>query len=56
MLRDALKRMGRADLIGNGERHLIPNWQPKGTRGKGEGVLGAKTFRTQRSRPKAKSD
>jgi hypothetical protein len=23
-LRDGLKRMGRADLIGNGERHLVP--------------------------------
>ncbi len=28
LLRDALKRMGRADLIGNGKRHLIPAWQP----------------------------
>ena len=28
MLREALKRMGRADLIGNGKRHLIPAWQP----------------------------
>ncbi|MCU0735385.1 MAG: DUF3362 domain-containing protein, partial [Methylotetracoccus sp.] len=27
-LRDALKRMGRADLIGNGKHHLIPAWQP----------------------------
>ena len=24
MLREGLKRMGRGDLIGNGERHLIP--------------------------------
>jgi radical SAM superfamily enzyme YgiQ (UPF0313 family) len=24
VLREALKRMGRADLIGNGERHLVP--------------------------------
>ncbi|WP_031432210.1 YgiQ family radical SAM protein [Methylomarinum vadi] len=31
MLRDALKRMGRADLIGNGKQHLIPSYQPKGT-------------------------
>ena len=30
-LREALKRMGRADLIGSGKRHLIPAWQPKGT-------------------------
>lgn len=31
LLRDALKRLGRADLIGNGKRHLIPTWQPAGT-------------------------
>jgi hypothetical protein len=31
MLRDALKAMGRADLIGNGKHHLIPSFQPKGT-------------------------
>ena len=28
MLREALKKMGRADLIGNGKQHLIPAWQP----------------------------
>jgi uncharacterized radical SAM protein YgiQ len=28
MLRDALTRMGRNDLIGNGKKHLLPNWQP----------------------------
>jgi hypothetical protein len=28
VLRDALKRMGRADLIGNGKHHLIPAYQP----------------------------
>jgi len=28
MLRAALKRMGRADLIGPGKRCLIPDWQP----------------------------
>ncbi len=27
-LRDALKAMGRADLIGNGRHHLIPSFQP----------------------------
>ena len=31
LLRDALKRMGRADLIGNGKHHLIPAYQPVGT-------------------------
>ena len=28
MLREALKKMGRADLIGNGKKHLVPAWQP----------------------------
>ena len=28
MLREALKTMGRADLIGNGSNHLVPAWQP----------------------------
>jgi hypothetical protein len=28
LLRDALKAMGRADLIGNGKHHLIPAYQP----------------------------
>jgi uncharacterized radical SAM protein YgiQ len=30
LLREALKRMGRADLIGNGKHHLVPLWQPAG--------------------------
>jgi len=33
MLRAALKRMGRSDLIGNGKQHLVPGWQPAGTSG-----------------------
>jgi uncharacterized radical SAM protein YgiQ len=41
-LREALKRMGRADLIGNGKHHLVPAYQP---------VVGARPpgrpFRTQ---------
>lgn len=28
LLREALKTMGRADLIGNGKQHLIPRFQP----------------------------
>ncbi|MDN3546409.1 MAG: YgiQ family radical SAM protein [Roseateles asaccharophilus] len=28
VLREALKAMGRADLIGNGKQHLIPSYQP----------------------------
>jgi len=30
LLREALKNMGQAKLIGNGKHHLIPTWQPKG--------------------------
>lgn len=37
LLRVALKRMGREDLIGNGKRHLIPTWQPEGTGRRSEG-------------------
>jgi len=31
MLREALRRMGRADLIGGGKHQLVPSWQPAGT-------------------------
>ncbi|HEU4655724.1 MAG TPA: YgiQ family radical SAM protein [Steroidobacteraceae bacterium] len=31
ILREALRRMGRADLIGPGKHQLIPAWQPAGT-------------------------
>ena len=31
LIREALKDMGRNDLIGNGKHHLIPSFQPKGT-------------------------
>ena len=33
LLRDALKEMGRSDLIGNSKQHLIPSYQPKSTEG-----------------------
>ena len=48
-IREALTRMGRADLIGNGKHHLVPNWQPKGT-GKtgGEGVRLGRKHGTQK--------
>jgi len=45
LLRDALKRMGRADLIGNGKQHLIPATQPRGWKPKG--TAAGKTFLTQ---------
>jgi uncharacterized radical SAM protein YgiQ len=31
VLREALRRMGRAELIGNGRRHLVPTYQPAGS-------------------------
>jgi hypothetical protein len=31
LLREALRNMGRADLIGNGRQHLVPTYQPIGT-------------------------
>ncbi len=37
LLREALQRMGRADLIGNGQRHLVPAWQPGGPGSRPEG-------------------
>lgn len=46
MLREALRRMGRADLIGPGKHRLIPAWQPAGTGGSEEGQRG-KRFLTQ---------
>jgi len=33
LLRDALREMGRVDLIGNSKHHLIPTYQPQGTEG-----------------------
>ncbi len=43
LLREALQRMGRGDLIGNGKRHLVPTWQPEGTGDKAEGKRTATT-------------
>jgi len=31
VIREALNKMGRTDLIGNGKRQLVPAWQPVGT-------------------------
>jgi uncharacterized radical SAM protein YgiQ len=38
VLREALRRMGRGRLIGNGPNHLIPAYQPRGTGEGGEGT------------------
>jgi len=55
VLREALRRMGRADLIGNGKHQLVPAWQPAGTGTAGEGRRAAadtRPFRTQHTRPR----
>ncbi|MFZ9305045.1 MAG: YgiQ family radical SAM protein [Steroidobacteraceae bacterium] len=52
MLREALRRMGRADLIGPGKQHLVPPWQPVGTGKQAEGTRTPRPFRTQHTRPR----
>jgi uncharacterized radical SAM protein YgiQ len=37
VLREALRKMGRADLIGNGKQQLVPRYQPAGTGDAAEG-------------------
>ena len=49
LLRDALKKMGRADLIGPGKKHLIPNFQPKGTGFRPEGSRRPKKYQNFRT-------
>ena len=50
LLREALKEMGRSDLIGNGKRHLVPSWQPQGTGKRPEGVRGVQPARQRNAR------
>jgi len=49
LLREALRRMGRADLIGPGREQLLPAWQPRGTGEAAEGQrrAHAQPMRTQ---------
>jgi uncharacterized radical SAM protein YgiQ len=50
VLREALRRMGRADLIGSGKHQLVPAYQPSGTGDNPEGrrnVGANRPFRTQ---------
>ena len=48
LLREALRNMGRSDLIGNGKQHLVPTYQPIGTGRAHEGKRKPSTpFKTQ---------
>ncbi|MHB1145248.1 MAG: YgiQ family radical SAM protein [Thiobacillus sp.] len=49
LLREALKEMGREDLIGNSKKHLIPLYQPAGT---GKQPEGTRTPRAEGGRAK----
>ncbi|MBD3811022.1 MAG: YgiQ family radical SAM protein [Betaproteobacteria bacterium] len=52
LLREALKDMGREDLIGNSKKHLIPSYQPAGT---GKQPEGTRTPRAEGGRAKPTS-
>ena len=54
ILRDALKRMGRTDLIGNGKKHLVPAWQPNGTGLKAERDVARNKYTQTKSRKKTR--
>lgn len=57
MLREALKRMGREDLIGNGKKHLVPAWQPLPVKPAPKGATRAKSpahARTRKAEPVSK--
>ncbi|MBK1645030.1 YgiQ family radical SAM protein [Thiocapsa imhoffii] len=51
LLRAALMSMGRADLIGNGKRHLVPSFQPSGTGLRPEGRRAPRKGPPRRPRP-----
>ncbi len=50
MLREALRRMGREDLIGNRKHQLVPRFQPRGTGQAHEGRRSGRKQRSQRFR------
>ncbi|MGE0558687.1 MAG: YgiQ family radical SAM protein [Burkholderiales bacterium] len=49
LLRDALRRMGRRDLIGNGKHQLVPTFQPAGTGLKPEGARKPRKYQSLRT-------
>ena len=56
MLREALKRMGREDLIGSGKKHLVPAWQPVAVKPLQQGARANSSAarRTRRAEPMSK--
>ncbi|MDH5178331.1 MAG: YgiQ family radical SAM protein [Gammaproteobacteria bacterium] len=56
LLREALTRLGREDLIGNGKQHLVPAWQPRGTGQAAQKPVKGKKFMTQHTGQPAKHD
>jgi uncharacterized radical SAM protein YgiQ len=55
LLREALRHMGRADLIGNGKQQLVPSYQPIGTGRGHEGKRRPKTASAAKSGAAAKA-
>ena len=53
LLREALRRMGRADLIGSARHQLLPAYQPPGTGEQGEGRRSAQRARSTAPAPPA---
>ncbi|OZA27207.1 MAG: YgiQ family radical SAM protein [Hydrogenophilales bacterium 17-64-11] len=51
LLREALKEMGREDLIGNSKKHLIPLYQPAGTGRQPEGARAPRAEGGSRAKP-----
>ena len=51
MLREALRRMGRAELIGSGKQQLVPAYQPPGTGAAHEGRRGPRGPAARAQRP-----
>jgi hypothetical protein len=55
LLREALSRIGRADLIGNGKRHLVPAWQPGSSGAEPQAAAGrGQRARKPAQRPKSR--
>ena len=55
LLREALREMGRADLIGNSARHLVPAFQPPGSAASGSGRRSMRGTTSTKSAKPAKS-